>query len=493
MCRTISDHNISNKSGKQDLNSQHQIKQAVFWSASDILLRRGIGFFIAIVLARLITPEEFGVFAMLILFTAVASLFAESGFASALIQRQDHTYTDECTVFWFNLVAGALAALALVVIAPWIADFYQQPVLTPLTRLMALNLWLSAFLTVPMALLTKKLDFQIQMKASVIAVTVSGAIAIYLALNGWGVWAIAIQIVSATIINVLVLWRINPWRPTWKYSWKSFRKLFNFGGFLLFSSLIDRISTQLYTLIIGKSYGALDLGYFYRASSTKDLPQGVLADIFSRVAFPVFSSQADDSNKLRKSLRTALITTMAVNLPVMAGLMMTADELVPILFGPQWGGAIPILKVLCGLGAFWPMHLANLNVLMALGHSKLIFKLEIIKKTLFIITIILVSQISVIAIAWGMFALGLLGIFVNTWYTRKFLEFGALEQVRVVLPYLSVTLIMILAVGTTQYLLASDSTMVVLFAKITVGVLIYFLFCYVFKLKILEYGRLLLK
>lgn len=430
---------------------------------------------------------------MLMLFTAVAGLFAESGFASALIQRQDHTHTDECTVFWFNLVAGALAALALVLIAPLIADFYAQPVLTPLTRLMALNLWLSAFLTVPMALLTKKLDFQTQMKASVIAVSISGSIAIYLALNGWGVWAIAIQVLSATFINALVLWRINPWRPTWRFSWKSFGKLFNFGGFLLFSSLIDKISTQLYTLIIGKNYGALDLGYFYRASSTKDLPQGVLADIFSRVAFPVFSSQASDSHELRNGLRIALVTTMAVNLPVMAGLMMTADELVPILFGPHWSGAIPILKVLCGLGAFWPMHLANLNVLMALGHSKLMFKLELIKKTLFIITIILVSQISVIAIAWGMFALGLLGIFVNTWYTRKFLNYGAVAQIRVVMPYLFVTFIMILAVGATQYLFASDSIMVVLLAKIIVGIFIYILSCYVFKLEILEYGRLLSK
>jgi len=426
---------------------------------------------------------------MLMLFTAVASLFVDAGFASALIQRQDHTYTDECTVFWFNLAAGLLAALFLFLIAPWIASFFAQPILTPLTRLMALNLWLSAFLTVPTALLSKKLDFKTLMKVSISAITVSGGIAIYLASEGWGVWAIAVQTLSSTMVGGLVLWRVNSWRPSWRFSWDSFARLFSFGGFLFFSSLIDRISTQLYTLIIGKSYSALDLGYFYRASSTKDFPQGVLAGIFSRVIFPVFSSHAGDVNKLKEGLNTALVTTMAINLPLMAGLLMTADELVPILFGPRWEGAIPILKVLSGLGAFWPMHLANLNILMALGHSRLMLKLEIIKKTLFILTIILASQISVIAIAWGMLILGGMGIFINTWYTKKFLQYGALEQVKAVMPYVLVTSAMMLAVGVTQYLLVTDSMITMLLSKISVGVLIYILLCYVFKLKILEYVR----
>ena len=470
-----------------------QISPAIFWSTLEILSTRGIGFLISIVLARLILPEEFGLIAMLMLFTAVASLFVEGGFSSSLIQRQDHNYTDECTVFWFNLFAGAVAALILVLIAPWIASFYERPILKLLTILMAFNLWLSAFLTVPTALLAKKLDFQTLMKVNVSAVFISGALAIYLALSGWGVWAIAIQTLSSTLVSGLVLWSLSNWRPSLRFSWKSFGKLFNFGGYVLLASLIDRISTQFYTLIIGKSYGALELGYFHRATSTKDLPQGILSGIFSRVAFPVFSSQSGDIVQLKKSLQIALITTMAVNLPVMAGLMMTADELVLILFGPRWEAVIPILKVLCGLGAFWPLHVANVNVLMAMGHSRLMLKIEIIKKTLFIATIILSSQISVIAIAWGMFALGLLGVFINTWYSKKFLSYGTWDQLQDLKPYLFVTFGMILAIAVVQYVIASilksDAMILIFLAKFMTGVMVYGALTYLFKLGVLNYFR----
>ena len=235
------------------------------------------------------------------------------------------------------------------------------------------------------------------------------------------------------------------------------------------------------------------MGYFHRATSTKDLPQGVLSGIFSRVAFPVFSSQSDDIVQLKRSLRIAMITTMAVNLPVMAGLMMTADELVLILFGPRWEAVIPILKVLCGLGAFWPLHLANLNVLLAMGHSRLMLKIEIIKKTLFIATIILTSQISVIAIAWGMFALGLLGVFVNTWYTKKFLGYGAWDQLQDLKPYIFVTSGMMLAIAAVQYVIAmnlkSDAIIFIFLAKFMTGVLVYGALTYLFRLGVLKFFR----
>lgn len=430
---------------------------------------------------------------MLMLFTAVASLLVESGFASALIQKQDHTYTDECTVFWFNLIAGTFAAAALILIAPSIALFYQQPILVPLTKLMALNLWLSAFLTVPRALLTKNLDFKTQMKAGMSGLIVSGGIAIYLAFNGWGVWAIAIQSLAATLVSGLVLWGLNSWRPSWVFSWNSFHRLFTFGGFLLLSGLLDTISTRVYTLIIGKSYGAQDLGYFYRASSTKDLPQGVLAGIFSRVAFPVYSSQAKDKDKLRECLRISLIITMAVNLPVMAGLLMTADELVPLLFGSRWEPSIPILKVLCGVGLFWPLHLANLNVLRALGYSRLIFKIEIIKKSLFIAMIILTSQISVITIAWGMFVVGLVGVLINTWYTKNFLGYGPFEQLTNLMPYFFITLMMMGAVVSSQFIFDSvveSEFMILLFlTKLTVGFTTYIVLTYALNLEVLKHGR----
>ena len=420
-------------------------------------------------------------------------MIVESGFVSALIQRQEHTYTDECSVFWFNIFAGAVMATALALLSPLIATFYEQPILVDLTRLMALNLLLSAFLTVPSALLSKRLDFKTQLKVSVSAVCVSGVLAIILALRGWGVWAIALQALSSTVVSILVMWRLISWRPARKLSFESLKNLFNFGGFLLLSGLMDNISTRLYTIIIGKSYGTLDLGHFYRATTTKDLPQSMLADIFSRIAFPVFSALASNPVELREGLRVSLVSSMAINLPVMLGLMITAGELVPVLFGPRWNGAIPILQVLCGVGALWPLHVANINALMAQGHSGLIFRLEIIKKSLFIPTIILASQVSVIAIPWGMLALSLLGIFINTWYTRKFLKFGALRQFSVLGPYILITALMVLGVLVFGRLVAAESQWVVLLVKVSVGMLIYIVFCWAFKLEIVELGSSFLK
>lgn len=415
---------------------------ATAWSGADIILRQSLQFAVTIALARLLSPAEFGTIALLSLFTGIAGAFVDSGLSAALIQRQDTTQTDESTVFWFNLAAGVLVASALAASAGWIATFYNAPVLVSLVWVMAANVLLSALGAIHGTLLTKRLDFRTQMKIGGIASAISGGLAIWMALLGFGVWALACQTVAATILSTGLLWLMSPWRPTFEFSFVSARKLFGFGGFLLAAGLLDIVYSRLYTVFIGKRYGAEDLGYFNRAEGTKQLPVGVLTGILSRVAFPIFAEAKGDPARLRRGVRWAIRGIMLINLPMMLGLMAIAEPVVITLFGVKWLPSVPILKVLCVAGIFWPLHVININVLMAQGHSALLFRLEIVKKVIGIAMLGVGTWFGMIGIAWSMVAFGLFAFVVNSHYTRQFLGYGAWQQICDTAPILLLSVVM---------------------------------------------------
>lgn len=261
---------------------------ATLWSGADIFLRQSLHFIIAVILARLVTPEEFGTIALLYLFVGLAGAFVDSGFSAALIQSQDVTHTDESTVFWFNLGTGTLMASGLWLLAPWFADFYRMPILIPLTGILALNLFVSALGSVHSTLLTKRLNFKTPMKIGAIATTVSGAAGILMAWKGYGVWALAVQTLVSTILTTLLLWAFNTWRPALVFSLASARRLFGFGGYLLMSSLLDIAYSRIYTLLIGKLYGVRELGFYNRADSTKQMPVACLPEYCHAWHYPFF-------------------------------------------------------------------------------------------------------------------------------------------------------------------------------------------------------------
>lgn len=407
---------------------------AVLWSAADIFSRRGIQFIISLILARLLTPEEFGTIAVLYLFIGIASIFVDSGFLEALIQRQDITSTDESTVFWFNLLMGSLVATVLWWLAPWIAAFFGLAVLIPLTKVMAINLFISALGAIHNTLLIKKLNFRTPMKIGAASTFLSGMVAVYLAIEGYGVWALAIQTMIATILSTSLLWIYSTWRPQLVFSFISVKRLFGFGGYLLLSGLLDTIYNRAYTLLIGKFYGFRELGFYSRAEGTKQLPVGILIGVLSSVVFPIFSEAAHEKEKLRRGVQLALRSIMLINLPIMIGLMATAEPVILTLFGSQWLPSVPILQVLCLAGALWPLHVINLNVLKAQGHSRLFFRLEVIKKIIGTVFLIIGAQYGVLGIAWSQVFFGVIAFLINAHYTRLYLDYGFVEQVLDFLP-----------------------------------------------------------
>lgn len=409
---------------------------ATIWSGVDVVLRQGVQFGVAIVLARLLSPAEFGTFGLILLFTGIATVFVDGGFSAALIQRSDVDQTDESTVFWFNLFAGAVVALSLYALAPMIAAFYGRPVLVPLLAVMALNVFLSALGAIHGSLLSKRLDFQTQMKVGFVAVIVSGVVSVWMAWNGFGIWALAAQSVLMSAVSTALLWLFSHWRPTLEFSRDSVRKLFGFGGYHFASTLMDMAYSRLYTVLIGKFQGVRALGYFANADTTQQMPSGVLVKVLSRVAFPMFSSTSHNVVKLRRGMQLGIRGTMLLNVPMMLGMEVVAEPLVKVLFGVQWLPAVPILRVLCLSGILLPLHVLNLNCLMAQGHSRLMFRLELTKKVIGVVLLGAGTYFGVMGVAWAMVASSVVGLVINAHYTKRFLDYGAGAQLRDFLPTL---------------------------------------------------------
>ena len=393
-----------------------------------------MGFVISVILARLLVPEDFGTIAILSLFLGIASLFVNAGFSAALVQKQDTTHVDESTVFWFNIGAALLMTLILTAISPWIADFFDLPVLMPLTMLMACNILISAMGSIHGTLLTKRLDFKTPMKIGVISTLISGGVGVYMAWANCGVWALAGQALVSTVVGTVLLWHFSTWRPLFAFSHDSFRRLFGFSGWVFGSAMLDTLYRRGYTLLIGKFYGTHDLGIYNRADNTQLLPANILTGVLSRVAFPLFSSVNQDKQRLRSGVRMSVRSMMLITVPFMMGLAVLAAPFIRVVFGERWLPAAPILQVLCAAGMLFPLHEINLNVLQAQGHANLFFRLEVVKKSLGTVLLIIGSFFGVMGIAWVRVFQSIVALLINTHFTHKFLGYSLREQVKDCLP-----------------------------------------------------------
>jgi teichuronic acid exporter len=453
----------------------HKASSAARWSALDIFMRQGMKFIISILLARILAPEDFGLIAILSMFIGVAEVFINS-LNSALIQRQNVTHSDESTIFFFNLGVGAVASLLLCATAPSIALFFKQPVLEYLTYAMAFNLLVNAFGTIHNTLLSKEMNFKIMTKVGLVSSLVGGLLAIYMASQGFGVWSLVANAVAASIVTVLLLWILHPWRPIWSFSFASMYTFFRFGGYWLATTLIDVFSTNLYLIIIGKLYSARDVGFYDRAQRIQGLPNALIMGITNRVAYSAFATVAKDKARLARGLRKVQGMSMLLNLPVLVGLIILAQPFVQTLFGPQWLPCVPILQVL-GLGALiWPLHVLNLNILMAQGRSDLLFRITILKKIFAISLTVAASFYGIMAIAWAQVVISSIGYFVNTYYTKVLLGYSGYRQLRDLLVIFVAVIPMAIVVYFTNEMMATPPLFKLIAACIAGGV-VYLMTC----------------
>lgn len=401
---------------------------AALWSTLEILARYGVQFIVMVVLARLLTPDDFGLIAMLLVFTSIGTLLVDSGFGAALIQRQQTTADDETTVFVFTMITGVITALLLALSAPAIATFFAQPKLIDLTRAMAVVLPLGAFGAVPDALLTMKLDFKARARAEAAASLCSGVVAVVLALRGFGVWSLAWQGIISIGVRGLLLWVYSRWRPRGRYRGASFRSLFGFGGYMLLSSLLSTVAVRLQSLMIGRLFDSSTLGYYTIAQNTQSAPSTFMGQVLSRVGLPVFSTLAHDREKLVAALRSSLRMAMFLFVPCMVGIAVVAKPLIDMLYGTRWSNAAHILSVLALGATLWPVHVLNLAAINAQGRSDLFLRLEIIKQVASITLVLIFAQWGPLAIAWSVLLSGVFSAGLNTYYSKRLLGYGWLGQ-----------------------------------------------------------------
>lgn len=426
---------------------KHTALVATAWSGAEITTRYGLQFLLLAVLARLLSPADFGMVAMLALFSGLAGVIVEGGFSTALIQRQDVSHEDESTVYWLSVAAGALAGGVLAICGPAIARFFQEPRLAGLSAIAGLTVFIGSCGAVHVAILSKRLRFSALMKVGVVSTLVSGGVAVALAAAGFGVWSLAIQSLAMTTCSTALLWLWSGWRPRLVFSAHSVRSLFRFGSYVLVSNLMDVGYTRAYAALIGRFQGMRDVGFYNQADNLKQVPAGMLSSVFARVAFPMFSAAAHDKQQLRRGMQLAIRGLMLVNVPVMLGLMVVAEPFVMAVFGHKWLPMVPVLRVLCLAGVLWPMHVVNVNVLMALGQSRTLFRAEVVKKSIGLLLLVAGAMHGVLGIAWSQVAFSVVSLLVNAWTVGRLVDYGIRDQVREFAPSFVPGALMALAVA----------------------------------------------
>lgn len=423
-------------------NLRHKAVHGTMWGALERFSVQGIQFVVMIFMARILTPADYGLIGMLVVYISVAQSLVDSGFSQAIIRKRDRTQTDNSTAFYFNIAVGVALYLLLYVTAPLIARFYNQPQLTAITRVLCIGIILNSVVVVQRALLTEKVDFKTQAKASTAAALTSGAVGLTMAYNGMGVWSLVGQQLTNLGVDAMLLWVFAGWRPSWRYSWASFRSMFSFGFKLAVSGIINTLYDNLYLIVIGKIFKATELGYYTRSYQFASFPSQSVTGVLQRVTFPILCAVQNDSVRLRDIYRRVLRVSAFIVFPLMTGLAAVATPLIVTILKEQWASAGVLLSIICFALMWYPIHAINLNLLLAKGRSDIFLKLEIVKKLIGVAILAITMPFGVTVMCYGLVANSVLCLLVNTAYTGRLIGMGFLAQMRDLLPVLIYSLSM---------------------------------------------------
>ena len=402
----------------------------MFWSVSERIGKQFMLMITSIVLARLLNPSDFGLMGMLSIFTSVGQSLIDSGFGSALIQKKDADDVDASSIFYFNLVVSFLLTTLLFLSASRIADFFDQPILAPMTRILSFNFLIISFGVVQTALFTKNMDFKVQLKVSSISVLISGIIAIIMAYFGFGVWSLVAQFITRFAINSLLLWMFSSWRPSLKFSVSSLKNMFAYGSNLLISGLLTTIFDNIYDAFIGKTYSARDLGFYTKARTLEDSATKSTGASLSKVAFSAFSPFQDENASLKKAYRRTIKMSMFIHFPLMIGLITLADPLIRFLLTDKWAPTIPYFQLFCVIGLLHPLQILNLNILKVKSKTNVYLRLNIIKKTLILISILLTFRKGIIGLLVGRIIVDIISYFINSFYSERLIGYSQIDQIK---------------------------------------------------------------
>lgn len=456
---------------------------SLFWSFTENFLSQAIQFIVGIILARLLSPSEFGLIGMLTIFIAISQSFIDSGFSSALIRKKHCSTADYSTVFYYNGIISVILYVILFISSGNIASFFNEPSLEDLIQVLGLSLILNSLGIIQRTIMTRDLDFKTQTRASVIASLGSGLVAIIMAFKGFGVWSLVALTLLRFGLNSILLWVWSTWRPSFIFSYKSFHELFGFGYKLLLSGLIDTIYKNIYLLIIGKFFSARELGYYTRADQFKNFPSSNITAIIQRVSYPALSMLQDEPDNLKAAYKKLIKSTMFITFILMIGLAAVSEPLIISLIGVKWQESVVYLQMLCFVGMMYPLHALNLNILNVKGRSDLFLKLEIIKKVLAVPVIVVGVMFGIKIMIAGMMVNSLISYYLNSYWSGQFINYPLKEQVIDILPSFLIALIMGFPVFLSG-ILFKDNYLHALIVQILSGIFIVFSICELSRFKI---------
>ncbi|WP_455537633.1 lipopolysaccharide biosynthesis protein [Terrisporobacter sp.] len=469
----------------KDKSIREKVIGGLFWRLCERIGAQGVSFIVSIILARLLTPNDYGLIALTMIFISISNVFVQSGFGNALIQKKDADDTDFSSVFYFNVIISISLYIFIFLISPLIANFYNRNDLTHVMRLMGLSILIYGVNNIQRAYVSKTMQFKKFFYSTLVGTILSGIVGVIMAFKGFGVWALVSQYLTNTVVDTCVLWFTVKWRPKKLWSFERLKQLYSFGWKLLMSSFIDTVYNNMYDLLIGRIYNSAILGLYNKGSQFPSLIVTNINEPIQSVLLPALSQEQDDKERLKSMVRRSIVTSSFFIFPMMVGLAAIAKPLVIILLTEKWLGCVLFLQISCVTLVFWPIHTSNLQAINAIGRSDIFLKLEIIKKILSIAALIISMPFGIYVMVIGRAFVSLVCTVINAFPNKKLLGYSFVEQWKDIAPYLLLSLIM--GVGVLSVELLKLNSYITLLIQIPVGVIIYFALSYILKFECLTY------
>lgn len=466
----------------------------LIWTFAQQFGTQIINFVVGIILARILLPSDFGTIALFGILTGIATSLIDSGMTSSLIRSKDVGDKDLSTVFWFNLGVSILMYVLIFASAPLVARFYEIEILTPIIRVYSIIIVINALTTVQKTRFVKEMDFKTSFKIQLPSLVLGGIAGVLMAYFGMGIWTLVYYPLIQSCFISLQYWSYSKWKPSLVFDNEKFKYHFKYGYNLTLSGLLGILFQNIYIIIIGKLFSPTQLGYYNRADTLKQLPVSNLSKALNQVTFPLFAQIEQNDGKLKEVYQKLMKVVLFVIAPVLGFLIVVAEPFIRILLSEKWLPSVPYFQVLAIAGILYPIHSYNLNVLKVKGRTDLFLKLEIWKKILIVVTVVVSVPFGVIGIVWGQVAASFLAFFINTYYTGKFLNYGSWAQIKDLLPVIVVTffaMIIIYLLDEFSLKILGDFVRLIILGLVFVA--IYLGLVWAFKLKEIEYIKEVLR
>lgn len=458
---------------------------SLFWKLLERGGVQGIQFIVSIVLARLLSPEEFGKLTLTVIFITICSVLVQGGFTTALIQKKDADEVDFYSAFYLNLFSASVLYFVLFFTAPFLAVLFEEPQLMLVLRVLALTLFFGVFNSIQIAVIQKNLEFKKLFISSLGSVIISGPVGVVMAYAGYGIWALVGQQLTAQIAITTILWVVVKWKPKFLFSFEKAKNLFSYGWKILISSLIDTLYSNIRSLIIGKMFSPAMLAFYNRGEMFPSLIIININGSIESVMMPALSFHQEDAQKVKNMMRRSIVTGSFILFPMMVGLAVVAEPLVKIVLTEKWLPAVPFLQIFCASYALYPIHTANLQAIKALGRSDIFLKLEIVKKIIGLTILGFTVFWGIYSMALGMLVSGIISSFINAYPNLKLLNYSYKEQWYDIMPSFFLSIAMGAAVYHVRWLALSDELTMAI--QIIMGVILYAMLAHLFKLECFHY------